>query len=80
MLVFVYHTVKLFLDTGGVGDHKRSCWPRMVHIPQVINAVWSRIDQNPVQEKNKIMAEEMDFAARTIKKTNIRSLSWRFTC
>ena len=46
--VFVYHTVKLFLDTGGVSDHKRSSWPCVVHTPQVSNAVRSRINQNPV--------------------------------
>ena len=35
--VFVSHTVKLFLDTGGVSDHKRSGQPRMVRTPQVNN-------------------------------------------
>ena len=42
--VFVYRTVKLFLDTGGVSDHKRSSQSRMVHMPQVINSVRSRIN------------------------------------
>ena len=32
-LVFVYHTVKLFLNTGGVTDHKKSGRPRIVHTP-----------------------------------------------
>jgi hypothetical protein len=50
---------------GGVGDHKRFGRPPLVHMPQVIKAVWSRIDQNPVP-KQKIMAQEMDIAARTI--------------
>ena len=34
--VFVYHTVKLFLDMGGVSDRKRSGKPCVVHMPQVI--------------------------------------------
>ena len=33
--VFVYRTVKLFLDKGGVSDHKRSGRPRMVRTPHV---------------------------------------------
>ena len=37
--VFVYHTVKLFLDVGGVSDCKRSGWPLVVYTPQVIHAV-----------------------------------------
>ena len=45
---FVYRTVKLFLDTGGVSNHKRSSWPRLVHTSQVINTVRSRINRNPV--------------------------------
>ena len=45
MRVFVYCTVTLFLDTGGVSDYKRSSRPYVVHAPQVINA---RINQNPV--------------------------------
>jgi hypothetical protein len=61
MCVFVCHTVKLFLDVGGVSDHKRSGWPCMIHMPQVINTVRSRINQNPVQ-KQKIM----DIAPRTM--------------
>ena len=36
-LVFVYYTVKIFLDPRGVSDHKRSDWPHVVHTPQVIN-------------------------------------------
>ena len=31
--VFVYRTVKLFLETGGVSDRKRSGWPRVVRTP-----------------------------------------------
>jgi hypothetical protein len=40
MHVFVYHTVKLFLDMGGVNDHKRSGLYCVDHVPQVINTVW----------------------------------------
>ena len=32
-LIFVYHTVKLFLDMGGLSDRKRSDWPSMVCTP-----------------------------------------------
>ena len=35
MHVFVYLIVKLFLDTGGVSDHKRSGQPCMVHTAHV---------------------------------------------
>ena len=50
MLVFVYRTVKLFLNMGGVTDHKISGWPRMVCTPQVINAVRSRINRNIIHK------------------------------
>ena len=55
MRVFVYCTVKLFFDMGGVSDHKRSGRPHVVPTPHVINAVRSRINQNPVRKQN-IMA------------------------
>ena len=42
--VFVYCTVQLFLDMGGVSDRKRSGRPCFVCIPQVINTVRSRTD------------------------------------
>ena len=51
MRVFVYCTVKLFWDTGVVSDHKRSTRPRVVHMPQVINALGSRIIRNPLTNK-----------------------------
>jgi hypothetical protein len=35
--VFVYRTVKLFLDTGRVSDRKRSRRPRVVCTPQTVN-------------------------------------------
>ena len=53
------------MDTGGVSDHKRSGRPRVALMPQVINDVRSIIKQNPVQ-KQKIMAQEMDIAPRTM--------------
>ena len=37
--VFVFRTVELFLDRGGVSDHKRSRQHRMVRTPKVINAI-----------------------------------------
>ena len=49
-LVYVYPTVKLFLDMGGVSDRKKSGRPSVVRTPQVINAVRSRINQNPVRK------------------------------
>ena len=48
--VFVYHTVKLLLDMRGVRDRKRSNWPHVVRMEQVINTVTSRITRNPVQK------------------------------
>ena len=37
MRVFLYRTVKLFLDTGRVSDRKRSRRPRVVCTPQTVN-------------------------------------------
>ena len=48
--VLVYH-VQLFLDMGGVNDQKRSGWPCVVYTPQVINAVRSIINWNPVRKQ-----------------------------
>jgi hypothetical protein len=49
----VYCTVKLFLDIGEVIDHKRLSRCPVVCTQQVINAVRSRINLNPVwQQKN----------------------------
>ena len=45
--IFVYHTVKLFLDNEKVSNRERSGRPRLVHMPQVISSVKSRINQNP---------------------------------
>lgn len=61
----MYRTVKLFANTGNVNDRKRSGWPSTARIPQIINAVRSRINRNPVR-KQKIMATEMGIAPRTI--------------
>ena len=40
-------------------------WPPVVHMPQVINAVRSKINQNPAR-KQRIMAQEMNIALRTM--------------
>ena len=61
----VYRTVKLFLDMRAVSDRNKSGQPRVVQMSQVIKAVKSRINQNPVQ-KQKIKAREMDIALRTM--------------
>ena len=47
----MYRTVKSFMDTGGVSGRKWSGWPHADCTPQVIKAVRSRINQNPVQIK-----------------------------
>ena len=59
----------MFLDTGRVdlGYRKKSGRPRMVGTPQVINAVRSKIKRNPVR-KQKIMAQEMDIAPRSMSR------------
>jgi hypothetical protein len=51
--VFLYCTVNLFLNMEGESDRRRSGWPRVVCTPQVINAVRSRINRNPVQKQQK---------------------------
>ena len=40
---------------GGVSDRKRSSWPHVIHMPQVIKAVRSRINWNPVWKKKIII-------------------------
>ena len=64
--VFVYCTIKLFLDTGGENDCKISDRPHVICTPQVINTVRSRINRNPVRKQKKIMSWEMDIALRTM--------------
>lgn len=64
---FVYRTVKLFVDTGGVYDRKKSGRPRTVRTPEAIGAVRSRIARKPVR-KRKIMAREMNIAPRTMSR------------
>ena len=53
MRVFVYRTVKLFLDTGEVRDRKRSGRFCVVHLLEVINAVKPRINRNLVLKQTK---------------------------
>ena len=61
----MYRNVKLFLETGGVS--KRPGRPRVGRTPQVINAVESRINRNPVR-KQKFKAREMNIVPRTISR------------
>ena len=63
----MHRTVKLFLDTEGVSDSKRSGRSRVIRTPQVINAVRSRIKRSSVQKQN-IMARERDTAPRTMSR------------
>lgn len=64
---FVYRTVKLFEDTGGVNDRNKSGRPRTARTPQAIGAVRSRITRKPVR-KQRIMAREMNIAPRTMSR------------
>ena len=45
---------------GGVNNLKRSDWPHVVHMPQIINAIRTRI-----------MAQEMDIAPSCIIKQDL---------
>ena len=47
----MYRTVKLLLGTGLVIDRRRSDRPGMVHTPEFINTVRSRIYQNTVPKQ-----------------------------
>ena len=49
--VFVYRTVKLFFEMGGVSECKRSSQSHVVHTPQVINVIRSRINKIRLQNK-----------------------------
>ena len=51
---------------GGVSDSKRFSRPSVVHMLQVIKAVRSRINQNPVQKQQKIIARKMDITPITM--------------
>ena len=48
---FVYRTVKLFEDTGGIIDHAKSGRPQVVSIPQAIRAVKARIERKPLASR-----------------------------
>lgn len=69
--MFVYRCIKLFEETGGIKDRKRSGRPRTVRTPQAIKAVKARIARNPLR-KQKIMSREMKISrksmARILKK------------
>ena len=54
MHVFVYCTVKSFLDIG-VSDHKRSGRPRMLYMPQVITLLGQELTE--ILSKNKKMGK-----------------------
>ena len=60
----MYRT-KLFLDTGGIRNRERSGRPHVVRTLQVINAVRSTTNRNPVR-KQKIMARKIDIVPRTM--------------
>ena len=61
---FLYHSVKLFLDTGRVSDRKSGSYATGY------NAVRSRINRNPVR-KQKIIAREMDIEPMDVVHTAI---------
>ena len=45
MCVYVYHTLKLILDMGGVSDHKRFGQPRMFRMPQFITLLGQKLTE-----------------------------------
>jgi hypothetical protein len=55
---------------GGVRDCKRSGWPCMVRMPQAINTVRSRMNQNPVQKQNITAWEHLTVALKENRKKN----------
>lgn len=64
---FVYRTVKLFEDTGGVRDRQRSGRPRTVRTPSAIKAVQSRIRRKPLR-KQKILSREMKISQKSMSR------------
>lgn len=64
---FVYRTVKLFEDTGGIIDRPKSGRPREVRTPQAIKAVKMRINRKPLR-KQKILSREMGISVCSISR------------
>ena len=61
----MYHTVKLFLDTGGVSNCKRSSQPHMILGHRLLMMLGQELSEI-LSRKPKIMAREMDIALRTM--------------
>lgn len=64
---FVYRTIKLFEDTGGVRDRQRSGRPRTVRTPEAIKAVQARIRRKPLR-KQKILSREMQISQKSMSR------------
>lgn len=64
--IFLYRTVKLFEDTGGIIDRPKSGRPRVVRAPAAIRNVKERIERNPLR-KQKILAREMKISPISIQ-------------
>ena len=56
--------VLLFLDTGGVSDHKTSGQPRMVHT--LLDQELTEILSENKNKQTKILAWKIDIAPRTV--------------
>ena len=70
------NNVKLFLDTGGVSDGKRSGQPLVIRTPPIIKVIRSRINRNP-DRKQKIVAREMGIVPRTVSRIIKQDLGLR---
>lgn len=62
---FVYCTLERFRLTGDVVDRAREGRPRTVRTKKVMEAVRSRVNQNPCR-KQKILAKQMKISRRTL--------------
>lgn len=64
---FVYRTVDLFEETGGIIDRPKSGRPRSVRTPAAVKAVKMRIQRKPLR-KQKILSREMKISPPSISR------------
>lgn len=65
--MFVWRTIKRYMDTLSVKDKPRPGRPRSVRTKNAVRAVAARIRRNPLR-KQKIMSREMDISRRTMSR------------
>ncbi len=63
--IFVYRTIKRYVEDSLTNDRPRFGRPRSVRTPKLIKAVKARIDRRPIR-KQKVMAREMGISLKSM--------------